>query len=227
MRKAKCGDARLDPDRLRLVAITDRRALGEGWIGAVEAALEGGATALMLREKDLNAAELYPIARDLRALTRRTGAALIVSDRLDVALAVEADGVHLGWTSLPVSAARAAAGGRLWIGFSAHTLDQAREARDAGADYLTYSPVFPTPSKEGLVEVVGLSGLREAAARASIPVVALGGIDETNAAECLRAGAAGVAAIRSLLGSPDPRAAAARFLAEMGRLEGENPEIRG
>lgn len=212
-----------DGSKLRLVAITDRHAMGDRWRDRIPPALEGGVTALLLREKDLTAAELYPIARDLRALTRQHGAALLVSDRVDVALAAEADGVHLGWTSLPVEAARKAIGRRCWIGFSAHNLGEAKSAVEGGADYVTFSPVFPTPSREGLVPVVGLEGLREAVRSLDVPVVALGGITEENGADCLAAGAAGVAAIRSLLGGPDPRAAARRFSGLLGLRKGGKP----
>jgi thiamine-phosphate pyrophosphorylase len=160
---------------------------------------------------------LYEAARRLRELTRRADAALLVSDRIDVALAAEADAVHLGWTSLPVEATRRIVGTRCRIGVSTHTLQEARDAARSGADYITFSPVFPTPSKEGLVAVTGLEGLREAVAGVSIPVIALGGIQAGNAPDCLDRGAAGVACIRAVFGGQSPGEAARTLAAALAR----------
>ncbi|MFW6287113.1 MAG: thiamine phosphate synthase, partial [Candidatus Sumerlaeota bacterium] len=122
-----------------------------------------------------------------------------------------ADGIHLGWRSLPVKIVRKIAGSRLLIGASTHSIEEIENA--AGADYVTFSPIFPTPSKEGRVDVVGLDVLREACERfADLPLVALGGIDATNTAACMQNGAAGVAAIRAVLGADDPEQAAATLL---------------
>ncbi len=206
----------MDPSLLRLVAVTDRRATGPDWIERVRLALEGGATAVWLREKDLTARQLFPFAQSLRALTRSFHAALIIADRADVALAVEAEAVHLGWTSLPVEAARAVVGSRCDIGVSCHSIEEVEAAVRGGADYLIVSPVFPTPSKEQWVAPVGLDGLREACSRFHLPIVALGGIDSGNAAACFQAGAAGIAAIRSILYASDVREAARR-LSDSGR----------
>ncbi len=201
----------MEERHLRLVVITDRHVVRKELLDAAEAALEGGATAIMLREKDLSGDDLYRLGRTLRDLTRLRDAALIVNDRADLALAIEADAVHLGWQSLPPEAVRRAVGGRMWIGVSAHNPAEARRALDAGAEYLTYSPVFQTPSKEGVVPTVGLDGLRQAAEMFAAPLVALGGIAPENAADCLRAGAAGVAVIRAIMAADDPRAAALQF----------------
>jgi thiamine-phosphate pyrophosphorylase len=166
----------------------------------------------MVREKDLSAKDLYALTADLRELTRKTGTLLIVNDRIDVALATRADGVHLGWQSLPVERVREIVGPDRLIGVSTHSADEARRSRDAGADYVTFGPVFATPSKEGLVEPQGLEGVRRAAENLRIPLVGLGGIDPANAADVLRAGADGVAAIRSLLAVEDPESAARRMI---------------
>jgi len=202
----------IQPHHLRIVVISDRHAVKSDLFERLCAALEGGATAILLREKDLPGAELYRLGRALRRATLEHGAALLVSDRVDLALAVEADGAHLGWQSLPIEAARRAAGDRLWIGFSAHNLTEAERAASEGANYLTYSPIFQTPSKEGLVPTVGLEGLRAAAAVTRLPLVALGGVTPENAASCIEAGAAGVAMIRSVLQSSDPKATVQRFV---------------
>lgn len=201
-------------DRMKIVLVTDRRLAGSPakLLAAAEAALAGGATAIMLREKDLEARDLLAIAQPLRMLTAARRASLIINDRFDVALAVSADGVHLGWKSLPVAEVRRIVHARgikdFAIGYSAHNLDEARRALADGADYLTVSPIFPTPSKEGIVATVGIAGLREIA-RAAFEkdfraVIALGGIDAHNAFECCEAGACGVAVIRALLAAETP-----------------------
>ncbi len=207
----------MDRSRLRLIAITERQTTPGDWFEAAAQALRGGVTAIWLREKDLSALALYEAARRLRDLTRQADAALLVSDRIDVALAAEADAVHLGWTSLPVEAARRVVGTQCRIGVSTHTLQEARDAAHSGADYITFSPVFPTPSKEGLVAVTGLKGLREAVAEVPIPVVALGGIQAENAPDCLDMGAAGVACIRAVFGSGRPGEAARKLAAVLAR----------
>ena len=180
----------------------------------IAAALRGGVNAVMLREKDLSARELYALALRLRALTRDAGAQLIINDRLDVALAVEADGIHLGWQSLPLKAARTVAGNRLKIGVSTHSFEEARQAERDGADYITFSPIFPTPSKEGLVPVQGLDGLRAVCDGLTIPCIALGGITPENAQSVRAAGASGIAAIRAF--ATDPEEMARRFFNTSG-----------
>ncbi|HBF35201.1 TPA: thiamine phosphate synthase, partial [Candidatus Sumerlaeota bacterium] len=192
-----------------LLLITDRTAYPAPFEETIASALRGGVNAVMLREKDLSARELYALAVRLRMLTRDAGAQLIINDRLDVALAVEADGVHLGWRSLPLKAARAVTGNRLQIGVSTHSAEEAQQAERDGADYITFSPIFPTPSKEGLVPVQGLDGLRAATNGLLIRCIALGGITPENTQSVCAAGAAGVAAIRPF--ATDPEETANRF----------------
>lgn len=203
----------MDRNALRLFAVTDRHAIHGDYLDAVEKALEGGVRSIWLREKELPASELFQLALEIRKRTEAHQARLIISDRVDVALAVKAYGVHLGWKSLPVKVVRETVGNTLVIGFSAHSLKEAEKAQAEGADYLSYSPIFPTPSKKGLVSPVGLHGLQKAASRVSIPIVALGGITADVVPECLAAGAQGVAAIRSIFGVRDIRAAAREFVA--------------
>lgn len=193
---------------LRLLAVTDRHVIRGDYLDAVERALEGGTSAILLREKELPALELYTLAVKIRERTRAHAAKLIISDRMDVALAAGADGVHLGWKSLPIAAVRQAVGTTLLIGFSAHTLKEAEKAQAQGAQYLTFSPIFATPSKKGLVSPVGIEGLLAVTSRIALPVIALGGITPEVVPECLAAGARGVAAIRSIFGARDIRAAA-------------------
>jgi len=197
-----------------LCLVTDRRALapGRSLADAVEAALSGGVEAVQLREKDLSARELYSLALELRERTRRRGARLLVNDRVDVALAVGADGVHLGGGSLPVEQARRLLGPGRLIGVSTHHGSEIAAAAARGADFVTLGPVYPTPSKAVFGEPLGVERLRRACASAPVPVFALGGIRADRVGEILAAGARGVALISGVLGAEDPAAAAAEIL---------------
>ena len=177
-----------------------------------------GARVLQLRIKPdipLTASELLDIGRMARRVCREHGAALIINDRLDLALACDADGCHLGQEDLPVAAARAAlaaCGRTLWLGVSTHTLAQVTEAVAGGADYLGFGPVFSTQTKAKADPVVGISGLHAAAqAAGAVPVVAIGGIGVDDAAALYAAGAAALCAISAVNGAPDPAAAGRRL----------------
>lgn len=204
------------PDRLptrpfELYVITSRRLLG-GWgplLTALERALAGGADAVQLREKDLPAAQLYPHACEVRELTRRFGARLFVNDRVDLALAVGADGVHLGGDSLPLEVVRHQFGGALQIGVSTHGDREVAAAAAAGADFVTFGPVYATPSKAAYGRPLGVAALAAVCRETAIPVYALGGVTPARRAEVLGAGAAGCAAISAVLAAPDPARAAA------------------
>jgi thiamine-phosphate pyrophosphorylase len=174
--------------------------------------LEGGAGVVQLRLKNAQGSELFRMAVEAVRLCRARGALLIVNDRLDVALAAGADGVHLGQHDLPLAAARRAAPGLL-IGISTHSDAEIDAA--AGADYLGFGPVFATRSKPGasLPPPHGIAGLRRAVQRAAAPIVAIGGITAATAGEVAKAGAACAAAIGELCHAADP-AAAARAMAE-------------
>ena len=198
----------------RLYLVTDRKQSGgRPLVEAVKAALEGGVRAVQLREKDLGGRDLYFLARDLRNLTARYGACLLINDRIDVALAVEADGVHLGQASLPVTEARKLLGPEKLIGVSTHSLDEIAGA--AGADFLVFGPVYFTPSKAAYGEPQGLSRLREAVAQSSLPVFAIGGVTTEKLPEVCTAGAYGVAMISAIISAPDPQEAAQRLLAAL------------
>lgn len=200
-----------------LYLITDRKQVpaGRTLIEAVRAALEGGVRAVQLREKDLPAAALYLLALELRELTARYGARLLINDRLDVAQAVGADGVHLGGHSLPVTAARGLLGPDRLIGVSTHRPEEVAAAKRDGADFVTFGPVFFTPSKAAYGEPVGLDQLRSACAAAPLPVLALGGVTAERIPALLDAGAAGAALISAVLAAGDPAAAAACLLAQL------------
>lgn len=201
--------ARVDFD---LYLITDRKLLPPGrLLWAVEAALEAGVRAVQLREKDLSAAELLPLARRMRELTARFGAHLLINDRVDVALAVEADGVHLGGHSLPAQEVRRRLGPNRLIGLSTHNPSEAAAAASLGADFVTFGPVFFTASKAALGKPVGLDRLAEAAEKTSVPLFALGGIKQEHLPQILAAGASRIALISAVLCAKDPAQAVRQF----------------
>ena len=182
---------------------------------ALAHALVGESRVLQIRIKPreglAHADELYRVARMARRVCDGAGAALIVNDRVDVALAVDADGVHLGQTDLPLAEARRLAP-ELWIGVSTHNLEQVRAACEAGADYLGFGPVFATSTKRNPDPVQGLDGLRAAVAAASgRPVVAIGGITATQIGDVYRTGVHAVCAISAVNDSRDPRDTARRL----------------
>lgn len=195
--------------RLGLVLVTDP-SCGEGrsMMEVVEAALGAGTPAVQLRWKDAPAREMADLARALLARTRAAGALLFVNDRLDVALAAGADGVHLGQDDLPAAAARRISPAGFLIGVSAESASLARRAEADGADYVGVGPVHPTGSKADAGESVGVERIAEVAAAVRIPVVGIGGITAENAPAARCAGAAGVAVISAVMRAADPAAAA-------------------
>ncbi|MCX7011274.1 MAG: thiamine phosphate synthase [Candidatus Sumerlaeota bacterium] len=203
----------LNRSKLRFMLITDRQAARRPIEEVVSAALEAGFTAVQLREKTLPAVELYRLACNLRELTARHDALLIVNDRVDVALAAEADAAQLGWQSLDAPAARKVAQDRLALGVSAHNVVEMRHALRHRADFVLFGPIFRTPSKEGLVEPVGVEMLQAMAIPAPMPVIAVGGIDRTNVGQVVATRAAGVAVIRAVVAADDPFQAARELIA--------------
>jgi thiamine-phosphate pyrophosphorylase len=174
-------------------------------------ALAAAMHVLQVRLKDAPASDLVRVGRMARRVCDQAGAALVMNDRFDVALAVGADGVHLGQTDLPIEAVRPLAG-KLWIGVSTHNVSQVARAVAAGADYLGFGPVFATTSKANPDPVQGIAGLRSAVAAArGVPIVAIGGISAEHASEIYAAGASAIAAISAVNGSPDPAYAARQF----------------
>lgn len=167
---------------------------------AIQSAAAAGAAWIQIREKDLEARALAELVRQAVEDTRMTGARILVNDRLDVALAANAAGIHLGEKSLPLEAVvnwrRSSGRTDFQIGVSCHSLNAARPAERGGADYIFFGPVFATPSKAAFGPPQGLERLREVCAAVEIPVLAIGGVNFENARACLDAGAAGVAAIR-------------------------------
>ena len=187
----------------RLYAIADPGPSGADVVELAARILAGGARILQLRWKDASTAELVAAARACRALTRRHGALFFVNDRADVALASEADGVHLGQTDLPIRAARRLVGAERWIGVSTHDPGQARAAEAGGADYIGFGAIFETRTKAGATAPQGLARLREVRTAVALPIVAIGGIDVERAREVIAAGADAVAMISALAAATD------------------------
>ena len=204
--------------------ILDRGAAGGRELGPLlDAVLAGGCRLVQLREKSLPPVELYPLALALRRRCREAGCLFIVNDRVDLALAVEADGVHVGQDDLPAREARRLLRPGMLLGVSTHDEIQARHARDDGADYVAVGSMFPTGSKPGF-QLVGPELVKRVRPDIPVPLVAIGGITVNNVAEVIRAGADAVAVISAICAAPDPAAAARRFLeAIRGAREGAAP----
>lgn len=202
------------PSRIRgLYAIVSEPEDTGSAVAFALALLEGGASVLQLRVKSRGAGDLYAMARLLAPLCRARGVPFIVDDRLDVALAAGADGVHLGQDDLPLARARRLSPAGFLIGVSTHSLAQAEAAQAAAADYIGFGPVFATRSKANPDPLVGLEGLARACRRLTIPVVAIGGIGLDKVAQVARAGARAAALIAALAEAPDAREAARRAVA--------------
>jgi thiamine-phosphate pyrophosphorylase len=192
-----------------LYLVTDRGlARGRSTLDIVKAAVSGGVTCVQLREKGCSTLEFIEQALAIKNFLEERKVHLIINDRLDVALAVAADGVHLGQSDMPLEMARKIAGPSMLIGISAESVQDAVEAEKGGADYLGVSPVYATPTKTDTVPPLGLEGLREISKRVEIPLVGIGGLNKSNAAEVIRNGADGVAVVSAIVAADDPGASA-------------------
>jgi thiamine-phosphate diphosphorylase len=197
----------------RLYAIVDPEAIrGRPPAEALRALLDGGAAIIQLRAKSLAPRDFLELARLARAETRARGCRLIVNDRADIALACNADGVHLGQDDLPLAAGRKIMGPKL-IGVSTHDVAQASAAERGGADYIGFGPMFGTTTKDTGYTARGIAMLGEIRAAVHLPIVAIGGITEENAPEVWRAGAHSVAIISDILQAPDIASKTRRILA--------------
>lgn len=197
--------------------VTDRHScLGRTLEGVVVEAVAAGVRLVQLREKDLSPRELLELGRRLIGPVRQGGALLVVNDRVDVALALGADGVQLGTMSLPVEVVRRLVGPRLLVGASVHSVGEAIAAERAGADYLQLGTIFATASHPGR-EPGGPALVAEVVGAVKIPVVAIGGIDADNAGQLMEVGASGVAVIRAIQSAPDAGMAARALREAVGR----------
>ena len=201
----------------RLYLVTDRKnTCGRDLLFVVEEALRGGAGWIQLREKDLDGRELYNLALRLRELTERYDAGLIINDRLDIVLSVDADGIHLGHGGLPPCEVRRYLPEDRLIGVSTHSVEEALRAQREGADFITLGPVYPTPSKMKYGPPVGIKVLDEVCRRVSIPVFAIGGIRRDRIKEVMQRGAEGVALISAVMESRDVKRCVEGILKETG-----------
>ncbi len=201
-----------------LYLVTDRNQTGgRDLLWVLERALEGGVRAVQLREKDLGGRELFVLAEKTKRLCERYQANLFVNDRVDVALGVDADGVHLGGASMPVRAARELLGAEKLIGVSTHSIKEAREAEQGKADFILFGPVYFTASKAAYGEPQGLGRLKKVVEKISLPVYAIGGVKVGNIAEVKETGVRGIALISAVLSASDPRAATRRILETLAR----------
>lgn len=203
-----------------LYLITDRCQVPGGDLnGCLAAALSAGVQLVQLREKDLSVRDLLALARQVRALTQKFGAKLLINSRADVALAVGADGVHLPSHSPPVDDMRKMLGEHALIGVSTHSATEVEAARTSGADFVTFGPIFDTPSKRGMGSPTGVAALKKVVGH-TVPVFALGGIHLPQLPAVMDSGCHGVAMISELMAAANPEQAARALVAAIG--SGEN-----
>jgi thiamine-phosphate pyrophosphorylase len=204
----------------RLYIILDRSVAGGRDLDPILAAvLAGGAEMIQLREKTWPSGTLFPVAQRLRARYHAAGVPFIVNDRVDLALAVDADGVHLGQDDLPPGAARPLLKPGMILGLSTHSVEQAKAAQAAGADYIAVGSMFPTATKPEF-QLVGPALARQVRPVVDVPLIGIGGITPDNVGDVIAAGVDGVAVISAVCGSPDPAAAARRFVAAIVAARG-------
>ncbi len=197
------------PADWRLYLVTDRELAGGRPIeDVVLAAVRGGVTAVQLREKECRTRDFVALARRLKDALVRSGVPLIVNDRLDVALAAGADGVHVGQSDMAFADVRRLAGPDMLIGLTVETMEQAMEASHLDLSYLGVSPIFPTPTKTDTGGAWGLEGLAALRARTRQVLVAIGGVNAANVTQVIQAGADGIAVVSAICATSDPEAAA-------------------
>ena len=203
----------------RLYLISDRnQCAGRSFMDTIGHAFAAGVRCLQIREKDLPSNALYWFVGEVQEIVKKYQSTLLINDRADIVQATGADGVHLPETGLPPDVTRKCLPAGKLIGVSTHSLDRALEAEDLGADFVTFGPVFYTPSKAPYGDPLGLATLARVTASMNIPVFALGGINPENTVHCMDAGAHGVAAISAILAASDVQKAVADFRRSLGRL---------
>lgn len=199
-----------------LYLVTNRKTLElENFFNIIRASIDGGVKIVQLREKNSSAREMITIGKRLLSVLKPLGIPLIINDRVDVAHAIGSDGVHLGQSDLKVEEARAILGEKAIIGLSVESLEQASEAMEEDVDYLAASPIFLTKTKTNCAKPWDLDGLKQLCAISKHPVVAIGGIDATNAQQIIRCGAAGVAVVSAIFNASCPKSAALKILKRM------------
>lgn len=207
-----------------LYLVTDRSlSRGRSTLEIVGAAIAGGVTCVQLREKNCSTLEFIQEALAVRDLLAAANIPLIINDRLDVALAVAADGVHLGQTDMPLKMARDIAGAAMLVGISAESVADAVAAALGGADYIGVSPIYDTPTKTDTAPSLGLSGLETIRRAVDIPLVGIGGLNQDNAAAVISHGADGVAVVSAIVSADDPQSAARQLRAQIDRVKNNEP----
>jgi len=192
-----------------LYLVTDRSlAKDRPTLHIVKAAVQGGVTCVQLREKDCSTRDFIEQAFTIKNFLKAKGVPLIINDRVDVALAIEADGVHLGQTDMPLDIAKNIVGDSMIVGISAESLEDAIEAEKGGADYLGVSPIYATPTKTDTAPPLGLEGLAAIRKAVELPLVGIGGLNRDNSAAVIENGGDGVAVVSAIVAADDPAAAA-------------------
>ena len=201
---------------LELYVIIDRRMIkGKSSIRVTREAITGGATAIQLREKEMESRDLCHLASSLKKVAKKKKALFIVNDRIDIAQAVDADGVHLGQEDLPIKLARKLLGGNKIIGATVRNLPQALKAQREGVDYLSLGPIFPTRTKQGLPPPRGLKAIIRIKKKIKIPLIAIGGINKNNVASVIRTGVDGVAIVSAVIRAENVREATRELLSRI------------
>lgn len=202
----------MNKDCLKLYLVTDRElSCGRSLEEIVCEAVEGGVTMVQFREKDATTGEFVELGRRLMSVLKPLGVPLIINDRVDVALAVDADGVHIGQSDMPYEDARRLLGPDKIIGLSVENMNDLRKANELDVDYVGISPVYGTPTKTDTAEPFGLEGLRRAVGLSAHPTVAIGGMNASTIGEVFEAGADGVAVVSAICSAASPRQAAAEL----------------
>ena len=188
---------------------------GKDLVWIVEKAVKGGATVVQLRAKSISTREFLDISMKIHSFLKKKRVPLIINDRIDIALALDADGVHLGQKDMPLQIARKILGKEKIIGISVNNIEEAMEAENNGADYLGVGPVFPTTTKPDIRAPLGIEGLRKIREKIKIPIIAIGGINKSNVHEVYSTGVDGIAVVSAIILSPDPCQAAEKLIEEI------------
>jgi len=199
-----------------LYLVTDRAlSLGRPLDWVVEKAVKGGTTIVQLREKDIETKDFIELARKLKSILKKYNVPLLINDRIDVALATGADGIHIGQSDMPYREARRLMGKDAIIGLSVESIEQAKEANEFEVDYVAISPVYTTPTKKELKQELGLEGVRKISEISRHPSVGIGSIKKHNAGEVIKAGADGIAVVSGICSAEDPEKAAVELINEV------------